>query len=286
MIQQLFLKGWQGIKMKKKVLFVLILFLILGGLIIGMSVYYRHNQKICNQIEHGEPISEKAQNGYTAPAFMDRFFTATGLGEVKILLVEACRAGHEQAVTTLLANGADPNLSMKGYPTPIEAVIFGGHDWDTQKSILLQLIEHGADVNAAGSEVPLIIQVAERFQLSESSSAKENIVVLLLDNGGVRESETGNTILHFAVRATNPVFVEMLINKYEFNVNQTGYEGQTPLISAICFRYPNAKEEDFKEIVRVLLDKGADPAVQDNKGKTAYDYAIDLGYYDIANMLT
>ena len=58
--------------------------------------------------------------------------------------------------------------------------------------------------------------------------------------------------------------------------------GQTLLHVASESGFQNERTKDF---VWLLLDRGCDPTVQDNNGKTAYDYAVEKGYTEIAELL-
>lgn len=43
--------------------------------------------------------------------------------------------------------------------------------------------------------------------------------------------------------------------------------------------------ERWQQIVRILLDNGADPAIPDGDGVTALEHARDKGYGEIARLL-
>jgi ankyrin repeat protein len=55
-------------------------------------------------------------------------------------------------------------------------------------------------------------------------------------------------------------------------------KGQTPLHNAVMRKRVDA--------VKVLLQHGADPTIQDNEGKTPIDHAREAGYTDIIKILT
>ena len=54
----------------------------------------------------------------------------------------------------------------------------------------------------------------------------------------------------------------------------------TPLINSIRFR-----KEENAEVVRLLLEAGANPATKDAAGKTALDYAKEKGFSDSATLI-
>jgi len=47
----------------------------------------------------------------------------------------------------------------------------------------------------------------------------------------------------------------------------------------------NAASVGNMELVQYLLSEQADPLLQDTTGKTAYDYAVERGYTDVAELL-
>jgi hypothetical protein len=71
--------------------------------------------------------------------------------------------------------------------------------------------------------------------------------------------------------------VKYILDRVNLDINATNRVGRTPLIVAAVRNAP--------EIVRLLLDKGADPNVRDRTGKTALEQAQILNYLDVVNVL-
>ena len=71
--------------------------------------------------------------------------------------------------------------------------------------------------------------------------------------------------------------VRELLEKTDINVNHTNFVGWTPLLEAI-----GAKQQ---EIVKLLLDHGANPHMTDKYGKTPLELAREKGYHQIADLL-
>ena len=61
------------------------------------------------------------------------------------------------------------------------------------------------------------------------------------------------------------------------NVNIVDYTGKTLLMNAAIAGNLN--------LVEYLISVGADIMIQDQNGKTAFDYAIENGYSDISELL-
>jgi ankyrin repeat protein len=69
--------------------------------------------------------------------------------------------------------------------------------------------------------------------------------------------------------------VRELLEKTDINVNHTNFVGWTPLLEAIVLNDGGAKQQ---EIVKLLLDNGANPHMTDKYGKTPLELAREKGF--------
>lgn len=76
--------------------------------------------------------------------------------------------------------------------------------------------------------------------------------------------------------------VRELLLHTDINVNHTNFVGWTPLLEAIVLNDGGAKQQ---EIVKLLLDNGANPHMTDKYGKTPLELAREKGFDEIANLL-
>ncbi|ATG02160.1 ankyrin repeat protein YahD [Lelliottia amnigena] len=76
--------------------------------------------------------------------------------------------------------------------------------------------------------------------------------------------------------------VRELLTHTDINVNHTNFVGWTPLLEAIVLNDGGAKQQ---EIVRLLLDHGANPHMTDKYGKSPLELAREKGYHPIAELL-
>lgn len=74
----------------------------------------------------------------------------------------------------------------------------------------------------------------------------------------------------------------MLLADGNVNINHQNNYGYTALIEAVALRDGS---QVYQDIVSELLKHGADPDIKDNYGKSAKDYAHELGYGNMSKML-
>ncbi|EOK4465300.1 ankyrin repeat domain-containing protein [Escherichia coli] len=76
--------------------------------------------------------------------------------------------------------------------------------------------------------------------------------------------------------------VRELLMRTDINVNHTNFVGWTPLLEAIVLNDGGEKQQ---EIVKLLLEHGANPHMTDKYGKTPLELAREKGYHKIAELL-
>lgn len=86
--------------------------------------------------------------------------------------------------------------------------------------------------------------------------------------------KAGSTPLYWASHGGHMECVQTLLDVTNCDLNTQNKLGDTPLHSAAWRSHPH--------VVEVLLEKGADPAIKNKDGKTAYDLAKDA---DVAAMI-
>jgi len=117
-----------------------------------------------------------------------------------------------------------------------------------------------------------------RFQQSRSG---RQIPLTLLPNGTVIEQTAGDescgSIAIFNAIIKNRLRMLTSLTKIGIDINVSNIDGQTPLMAAA--------EYGHEEIVRFLLDKGADILASDDYGRNAMDIARKKGWQNIIEML-
>lgn len=90
------------------------------------------------------------------------------------------------------------------------------------------------------------------------------------------DPENGYSYLHYAVEIGVPDVVEQLL-KFGAHVDDTDAEGITPLMKSAAM--------GNTAIVQLLMDKGADPTIQDSESGSVIDYALANGHINLAMKL-
>lgn len=175
------------------------------------------------------------------------------------LLMRAAKAGNDWDVNLLLKNGADVNLRDKdGWTALMYAVRY-----QNNLNILNMLIENAAYIRVRNkfNATPLL--------MAADYSQNPEIISVLLKNRSVSEDEvfrafifaiTGNSSSDHIREAKIKLFLDMGIP-----LNRL-WKGQTPLMYA-------AQYGKSTLVLKQLIDAGANPALQDENGNTAFEYA-------------
>lgn len=191
-------------------------------------------------------------------------------GELGTALHGACRNGNLDLATLLIENGANVNAQAEVYEYCLTiACDLGIND------IADTLIKNGADVNAEGGLYHTALQAAAA---SDSRSVK-----LLLDNGANLNVQGGfyGTALIAACENSNRKGVKMLL-EHGADPNLQDKRSKTALIGAIRNAY---KGKNIFEIVRMLLEKGANVDCPDGEFGSALGAAISRPLWDVVQLL-
>jgi ankyrin repeat protein len=200
------------------------------------------------------------------------------------LLMTAIRGGydgeHVETVRLVIERGADINyVSPDENETALHAAIYRGN---TQ--IIRLLLDNRADFNAeerrdeddefGGNMTPLMINSTYNdIEISE----------LLIEAGAdvmAREGTDGRCALHYAAQAGMIEAINLLL-RHGVDVNVLDNRNKTPLMYAI----PGANEADPVQTVGHLLQQGANLHARDCVGDSALHLAAHLGLADVVRLL-
>jgi uncharacterized protein len=241
----------------------------------------------------GGIIHDRAQGGVTA-------------------LMLAARQGARAAAEALVAGGADVNATEPQYGfTALQTAIFNGH-----YALARTLIDKGADVNDGSLYVATEMRNLAKYTNrpnppdTEDGVSHLDVIKLLLDKGAnpnapytktipPRQAQgninvaPGATALYRAVRSVDLPTVTLLVAAGADPSKAIG-DGSTPLMAAAGLGAPRGGDEEVTEagdrsdpvdVIKVLIDKGADVNAVNNAGMTAMHYAVQRGSDRIVEFL-
>ena len=263
---------------------VLVVSLSVGITILIMS-YSNHtlSRKACRELHNGTYSGTTIGNGLSYPLWLHYMMLPLMHGDyltAEIPLVVACWEGNYDAVCDMLNNGADPNYTYKGYWTAIEATYASPlkHDEKMEQNrlkIAMKLVEYGADIKRYSTGPEAVFEAA-RF-LGCKDTEIEDDIIFLIENGASIVNSDGYTLLHFAAWHNAFSFADVLIERYDVSPDSKSNNGTTPLMLSAQF--------NSFETASLLIKKGVNMIVEDKTGKTAYDYAIENGHYELAELI-
>ena len=191
-------------------------------------------------IDHGADVNAENNRGQTALWF-------------------ACVDGQESFVKILLNAGANPSIADKYGDSCLHAAILGHLSTESIQEIL----DHGAHLNAVNNydgATPLLFAC---------SSAQAESVELLLSVGAdpnIADTDGDTSILSAISGFCSVNTMQKLVN-YGAKVNAANKKGRTALLKACAYR-----EID---VVKYLLEAGADPTLVDDVHYSSLHAAVD-----------
>ncbi|NCA68352.1 MAG: hypothetical protein EOM87_09875 [Clostridia bacterium] len=191
--------------------------------------------KVKELLDHGAYINAQDEYGFTA-------------------LMNAVETGHIKTVELLINRGADLNILSKGEYSAIIEAAYNGH-----ADIMELLLKAGADPNIQSDygRTPLMYSACKAYT---------EITLLLLNKGADIEKtdSDGNTVMIITCMRPqkNKETVIALIASGAC-INTVNNKGLTALMYLAAGGYTG--------LMKLLIKAGADTAIEDNKGRTAFD---------------
>lgn len=149
---------------------------------------------------------------------------------------------------------------------------------NNQPELAKKLIDAGANINQQDS-------IQDSPYLYAGAEGRTEILSYMLTNSTPNQAITnrfgGNALIPAAEKG-HLENVRILLADGHVNINHQNDYGYTALIEAVALRDGS---QVYQDIVAELLKHDADPNIVDNYGKTAKDYANELGYGNISKML-
>ncbi len=199
--------------------------------------------------------------------------TSAGDAEVDDALISAAGVGDVKKVEGLLGEGASVGARDVSGRTALVAAAYGNHH-----GVAEVLVGAGADVNAKDDTE----QSAYLISTSEVGD-DPRLLELTLQNGadvGSLDSYDGTGLIRAADRGHVRIVERLLETRTDVDhVNNLGW---TALLEAIILGEGDARHT---EVVRLLVEGGADPSLPDGEGVTPLEHARANGYDEMVEIL-
>ena len=202
---------------------------------------------------------------------LDHLPRSTNVNEVdsrgRTALFWAAKRGDFSATFSLLKSGADVNKSTPNEFSPLAAAIESRN-----QPCIRAILEYSPDTTNFSGQGHLPIHLSCYF------GSEIDIVESLLDRGvniNAISALTRNTPLMFAAQESHLRIIEYLISR-DANLNLINQDGETALLIATC--------HSCSEVIRLLLQNGADYITRSKAGENLLHYAAQFG--DLACLKT
>ena len=193
--------------------------------------------------------------------------------ELDAQLISAAGNGDAEAVERLLGEGASVRARDSDGRPALVAAAYGNH-----LEVAEVLVEAGADVNAKDDTE----QSAYLISTSEVGD-DPRLLELTLENGADARSldlYNGTGLIRAADRGYARIVGELL--ETDTDVDHVNELGWTALLEAIIL---GGGDERHTQVVRLLVEGGADPNLPDGEGVTPLQHARAKGYDEMAEIL-
>lgn len=205
------------------------------------------------------------------PIHVEKESAKVGKGLNEQLLAAAGR-GNVDDINRLLEEGANINVQDTNGRTPVMIATY-----NNDAAAVKALIDAGADINMrdhmkynvflyAGAEGYI-----EILKLAIKAGADPHITNRYGGVAVIPASERGHVDV-----------VKLLLTETDINVSHVNNLGWTALIEAIILNNGGKRQQ---EIIKLLIDHGADVNIPDREGVTPLEHTRNRGFKEIENML-
>jgi ankyrin repeat protein len=236
-----------------------------------------HQQIVQMLVDHGADISIADKAGITPLSHAQ----ARGFGEIESILkaahernrrlIDAAAAGDVESVKQLLAQGAGVQATDETGATALIAAAY-----QNQTEIAKLLIDAGADVNVQD-------RTQQSAYLISTSDGFLDLLQMSLANGAdvhSLDSYNGTGLIRAADRGHVEIIAELL--KTDITIDHVNRLDWTALLEAIILGDGGPRHT---EVVRLLVDAGADINLADGDGVTPLEHARRRGHKEMTAIL-
>lgn len=169
-------------------------------------------------------------------------------------LMNAIMENDDRVCYILLESGANPNAQDKDGWTPLMYACRYA-----QTSTVIQLLfEYGAKLDAKSNYQVSVLQIAAAY------SKNRKVLATVLEQAANLKMNLQDSFITALKEERSEEFIGEYL-KYNLNLNSM-YKGKTPLMYA-------AEYYESTDVIKLLLEKGADPYIISSEKKNAFSYA-------------
>lgn len=205
-------------------------------------------------------------------------------------LLAAAKGNDYHEVQILVSQGASLEAKDRNGRTSLYMA-----SWNGNLDVVKYLIGKGSSINVKDKDgkTPLGIAIERKYNdvvaclqqilneqlLAAIENGNLNTIKNLISEGAnvnAKGTLVGISPMHLAVENQDIDFIEFLLSK-KADINNTDGQGRTPLFWA--------SYSGYSDVVRYLIDQGANVNIKNQDGKTALDIARDKSHYIIVMLL-
>ncbi|WP_243232579.1 ankyrin repeat domain-containing protein [Microbacterium sp. CIAB417] len=218
------------------------------------------------------PFEMARQRGHdTARRTLERALSSPEPTDPDAALRAAAEAGDADAAALAIRAGAGLETRDADQRTPLMLAVLADH-----VALARLLVAMGADPDAldARRDTPWVMTgvTGSVAMLEALLPGRPDLTI---------PNRRGGTPVHPASERGHVDYVRRAV-QLDIDLDRVNLNGWTALLEAVVFGDGGAAQQ---EIVRLLLEAGADPGIRDAEGRTALDHARDRGFHEIAALL-
>jgi ankyrin repeat protein len=184
--------------------------------------------------------------------------------------------GNPESINLLLAGGAKLNIRDADGNTPLHITV-----WYRHPENLSEILKGDPDIDAINTDGYTPLHLAARRPDNEKA-----IELLLQQGADVNIPDpTGRNALLVSVGSHQKEYIGLLVSK-GIDINSQDNDGNTALHYPLINVLKNKMYLPYsKEIVKILLEEGADPHIRNKEGKSPMDMAVEAADDELIDLL-
>lgn len=219
------------------------------------------------------PLQMAERKGHERQARSLRAMTSAEIANPDASLLSAARTGDADLAAAAIRAGADLNVRDRADMNRTPLLVAANHDSVAVAQLLVSL---GADPDLLDDQHDtafLVTGVTGSVEMGKAILAANPDLTVRNRYGGLSPIPAGER--------GHVDYIRWVVTTH-VDINHRNDLGWTSLLEAIVLGDGSAK---YQEIVRLLLQAGADPSIADKQGRDARELAVEHGHREIVKIL-